>query len=87
MHKKHPWQQGSWPNMGSIRGRQDPGGPHVGPMNLAIWNMEERLYEIMVQHIFQCIIYTFAKSIKMCMYIININVDKKSIDERINQSF
>ena len=24
-------------NMGPIGGRQDPGGPHVGPMNLAIW--------------------------------------------------
>ena len=24
-------------NMGSTRGRQDPGGPHVGPMNFAIW--------------------------------------------------
>ena len=24
-------------NMGPTRGRQDPGGPHVGPMNLAIW--------------------------------------------------
>ena len=24
-------------NMGSIWGRQDPDGPHVGPMNLAIW--------------------------------------------------
>ena len=23
-------------NMGSIWGQQDPGGPHVGPMNLAI---------------------------------------------------
>ena len=23
--------------MGPIWGRQDPGGPHVGPMNLAIW--------------------------------------------------
>ena len=26
-------------NMGSIWGRQDPGGPHVGPMNFAIWDM------------------------------------------------
>ena len=26
-------------NMGPIRGRQDPGGPHVGPMNIAIWDM------------------------------------------------
>ena len=24
-------------NMGPICDRQDPGGPHVGPMNLAIW--------------------------------------------------
>ena len=24
-------------NMGSIWGRQDPGGPHIGPMNFAIW--------------------------------------------------
>ena len=24
--------------MGPIWGRQDPGGPHVGPMNLAIWD-------------------------------------------------
>ena len=24
-------------NMGPIWGRQDPGGPHVGPMNLAVW--------------------------------------------------
>ena len=23
--------------MGAIWGRQDPGGPHVGPMNFAIW--------------------------------------------------
>ena len=24
-------------NMGGIWGRQDPGGPHVGPKNFAIW--------------------------------------------------
>ena len=24
-------------NMGPTWGRQDPGGPHGGPMNLAIW--------------------------------------------------
>ena len=24
-------------NMGPIWGRQDPGAPHVGPMNFAIW--------------------------------------------------
>ena len=26
-------------NMGPTWGRQDPGGPHVGPMNFAIWEM------------------------------------------------
>ena len=25
--------------MGPILGRQDPGGPHVGPMNFAIWDL------------------------------------------------
>ena len=28
-------------NMGPIWGRQDPGGPHVGPMNFAIWDMHQ----------------------------------------------
>ena len=26
-------------NMGPIWGRQDPGGPHVGPINLAVWDV------------------------------------------------
>ena len=26
-------------NMGPTWGRQDPGGPHVGPMNLVIWDV------------------------------------------------
>ena len=26
-------------NMGPNWGQQDPGGPHVGPMNLAIWEV------------------------------------------------
>ena len=28
-------------NMGPIWGQQDPGGPHVGPMNFAIWVVQE----------------------------------------------
>ena len=31
-------------NMGPIWGRQDPGGPHVGPMNLAIWGYKSGLF-------------------------------------------
>ena len=35
--------------MGPIWGRQDPGGPHVGPMNLAIWApVSGWLYELWV---------------------------------------
>ena len=33
-------------NMGPIWGRQDPGGPNVGPMNFAIWVMYTVLVEI-----------------------------------------
>ena len=31
-------------NMGPIWGRQDPGGPHVGPMNFVIWDVKFRWY-------------------------------------------
>ena len=34
---KHPDIKVHGANMGPICGRQDPGGPHVGPMNFAIW--------------------------------------------------
>ena len=27
-------------NMGPTWGRQDPGGPHVGPTSLAIWDLK-----------------------------------------------
>ena len=28
-------------NMGPIWGRQDPGGPHIGPMNFALWDTSQ----------------------------------------------
>ena len=31
-------------NMGPIWGQQDPGGPHVGPMNIAIWEVPHRAF-------------------------------------------
>ena len=34
---KSPWKQGSWGQHGPIWGRQDQGGPIVGPRNFAIW--------------------------------------------------
>ena len=42
-------------NMGPIWGRQVPGGPHVGPMNFAIWvivfcwSMVQRLFPIFIR--------------------------------------
>ena len=33
-------------NMGPIWGRQDPGGPHVGPMNLAIWGTMVMMHQL-----------------------------------------
>ena len=35
-------------NMGPIWGRQDPGGPHVGPMNFAIWEIMERGHYLVI---------------------------------------
>ena len=33
-------------NMGPIWGRQDPGGPHVGPINFAIWVVTRGLHSL-----------------------------------------
>ena len=33
-------------NTGPIRGRQVPGGPHVGPMNSAIWDVSSRIQSL-----------------------------------------
>ena len=38
-------------NMGPIWGRQDPGGPHVGPMNLAIWETINTLRQLDLLHL------------------------------------
>ena len=35
-------------NMGPTGGRQDPGGSHVGHMNLATWDVFENLHTIFV---------------------------------------
>ena len=40
--------------MGPIWGRQDPGGPHVGPMDFAIWE----LLSIQLISVKICIKYT-----------------------------
>ena len=37
-HRRIPDSKVHGANMGPIWGRQDPGGPHVGPMNFANWD-------------------------------------------------
>ena len=37
LHMNFPDSKVRGANMGPIWGRQDPGGPHVGPMDLVIW--------------------------------------------------
>ena len=39
MHQWNPDSKVHGANMRPIWGRQDPGGPHVGPMNFAIWEI------------------------------------------------
>ena len=41
-------------NVGPIWGRQDTGGPHVGPMNLAIWDSTSKTTD---QHFVDMILY------------------------------
>ena len=37
IHDFFPYSKVRGTNMGPTRGRQDPGGAHVGPMNFAVW--------------------------------------------------
>ena len=43
-------------NMGNTWGRQDPGGPHVGPMNFALWVSLGWMHEI---HLISCLLVRF----------------------------
>ena len=45
-------------NMGPIWVRQDPGGPHVGPMNLAIWVILKNKLQ-MLSHDFHLLLCPF----------------------------
>ena len=58
-------------NMGPIRGRQDPSGSHIGPMNFAIWDHythahDEPLDEVKVQSTQQ-------------IFINNVSIDVKAL--------
>ena len=44
--KKHPDSKVHGANMGPIWGRQDPGGPHIGPMDFVIWEDAALLWDL-----------------------------------------
>ena len=56
-HRSHPVEMKGFPdskvhgaNMGPIWGRQGPGGPHVGPMNFAIWGLYWHIYTVLCRY-------------------------------------
>ena len=46
---------------GPIWGRQDPGGPHVGPMNFAIWDDFPIASELILKHMRTASLYQTTK--------------------------
>ena len=71
-HRNHPDSKVHEANMGPIWGRQDPGGPHVGPMNFVIWELSSDP----VWHLngVAVIIDIIIISISRIIIIININI-------------
>ena len=57
----NPWFQGSWGQHGD---RQDPCGPHVGPMNLTIWD-DLLLWFYAWNHLH------FLRSVRLCHNFMN----------------
>ena len=56
VHKIYPDSNVHGANMEPIWGRQDPGGPHVGPMNFAIWAPRPRLLTRITVEVWEWII-------------------------------
>ena len=62
-------------NMGPIWDRQDPGEPHVGPMNLAIWDVSALI-----------IIIKFYTLYILCMHylmVVNHPYDEKAASDPV----
>ena len=59
-------------NMGPLWGRQDPGGPHVGPMNFAILELIRSFTQYTCSHscILQCWVrYYFTNSLGLHLFV------------------
>ena len=75
-HKNNPDGKVHGANMGPIWGQQDPCGPHVDPMNFAIWedlfnimlifcNWDQLLWHIWNMYVFQRILFTYYVKLKL----------------------
>ena len=60
-------------NMGPIWGRQDPGGPHVGPMNFVIWVDIPKTFCIIIHEILLDDCITSASEVVRLTGLILIN--------------
>ena len=49
IQKTYPDSKVYGADMGPIWGRQDPGGPHVGPINFTIWVGTSETHEIIIE--------------------------------------
>ena len=59
-------------NMGPIWGRHDPGGPHVGPVNFAIWKFIRSFTQYTCSHscVLQCWVrYYFTNSLGLHLFV------------------
>ena len=68
-------------NMGSIWGRQDPGGPHVGPMNLAIWRATRMFFEMCFGSVF-VLVWSFGQHMKIWPWCSVQNVEVTVANDR-----
>ena len=59
-------------NMGPIWGQQDPGGPHIGPMNFAIWVTICKTAMYLENNTYELQISTFAEITKTVAFIWSI---------------
>ena len=58
----HPDSKVYGANIGPTWGRQDPGGPHVGPMNFAIWGKYCPTFDIVASYLPIGNVYEFVRS-------------------------
>ena len=58
--RNNPDSKARGANLGPIWSRQDPGGPHVGPMNFAIWVISSI-----------CQLYPLSESTEYCLHVIS----------------